>query len=262
MNQSTRSWLGELAAQTKSRLQASRKGYALYSRALKDRQKQLAALSALAEGRSAFFVTGFPRTGNTYLTFVLARCYPSVDFGHHLHMPLALKTALTAELACYVNLRSPAESVPSLVLHNARKSVPHFTVPALERIYFDAVFLLSMYSREYVNYYSYVLRCERRLRVLASEQVFDDVVSVVRMIGRDNSLPLDRATEETCAAATTDFWGRKAQQAERNSLSAGIPTEEKRRAKLEMLQRLRSMGPFREAERLYEVLSKRRWLPQ
>ncbi len=252
---------GEAAAQTKAQLQSSRRRYSVYARALKHRDKRMAALSDLENGKDAFFSTGFPRTGNTYLTYVLGRCYPSVAFGHHLHMPLAIEIALNAQLACYVNLRAPAESVPSLVLHNAHKSSRHVSVAALEGLYGDTSFLLAMYTREYVNYYAYVLRHEHRLKVLASEQVFNDVFSVVRMIGEENGLSLADATEATCAAATDAFWGRKTRQGSKNALSAGIPTEDKRQAKLRMNAQLQGLSSFREAERLYEVLKAKQWRP-
>ena len=73
------------------------------------------------------FITGFPRSGNTFLTRLTRCLFPGVRLTSHLHTVAALKNAKRLNIKFIVVKRKKLDCIPSLVLKNKRKIISRET---------------------------------------------------------------------------------------------------------------------------------------
>ncbi len=60
----------------------------------------------LPKENDLFFFTGFPRSGNTYLTNLMKLIFPSLNFSHLLHTIASIKLAMNIKIPVFVIVRA------------------------------------------------------------------------------------------------------------------------------------------------------------
>ncbi|WP_376696608.1 hypothetical protein [Wenzhouxiangella sp. EGI_FJ10305] len=213
-------------------------GYWMYTHVLLNRRrKSFAKLRKLVNRENRFFLTGYPRSGNTYLTGLVRQILQVNDFGHHLHTPLSLKIAIDKRLKTYVIFRSPMENVMSLGLLNSNQARRFVRFRWMENAYALQKSLLLLYLREYIHYHEYVLSRSDRITLFSSDQVFSQTQDVLRRIAIDNGLDVSQVDDENCARARIDFLKHKGSD-QNGQLTAGVPNPQKDLAKRKLREKV------------------------
>jgi hypothetical protein len=67
-------------------------------------------------------ISGFPRSGNTFLCEVWSHFNPELQMSHHIHLPFEMYDALKLEIPLIVLIREPLECLSSLLAVDERLS--------------------------------------------------------------------------------------------------------------------------------------------
>jgi hypothetical protein len=188
------------------------------------------------------FVTGFPRTGNTYLSFLVRSVFHTLNFVHHLHTTASIKISLLFRVPTFVLIRDPFNCIASNYLK-------HYAPVGLPRKLDKA--LIHKLCIEYVDYHSYVLKNVDRLRLIDFKQLIESPEEVIISIAEvlKSNLTTDRIIE-TVRTASPIFKGA------RDPLGASLPTPAKEKAKAEMKDFITNFPGLKPANVLYRSLIK------
>lgn len=111
---------------------------------------------------SKFIITGFPRSGNTYISDIIKFNFPDIEFSHHIHTLAPIKMGLKKEIPVIILIRNPIDSISSLYLklyinknHNERKKNK----------------ILKILIERYINYHEYIIQ-----KKLKNVYEFDDII--------------------------------------------------------------------------------------
>jgi hypothetical protein len=112
----------------------------------------------LPNRKNSFFLTGFPRSGNSYFTNLIKYCKPDLNFSNHLHTIASIKMALNKNILVLVIFRSPLDSISSLyVMKNKSVQINQL--------------LLQSLLKEYIDYYEFLNKNRRDLNFISFEKV-------------------------------------------------------------------------------------------
>lgn len=206
-------------------------GYWVYTHILLNRgERNFGKIRMLKNGEYRFLLTGYPRSGNTYLTSMVRQVLQVEDFGHHMHTRLALKIALDTGLRVYVVFRSPMESVMSLILLNSNRAKNYVRFRWMESAYSLQYSLLLLYLREYIHYHEYVISKSNQIKLISSESAFSCTKDILACIASENRLNVSETDSDRLSRAREAFLDRKNDTKE-DKLIAGAPNAQKEAAK-------------------------------
>jgi len=183
-------------------------------------------------------IEGFARSGNTYLVAAFALANPMTRVAHHLHVPQQIVRGVKLGIPVVVVLRSPVESIASLLAVDQRLSAE-----------------VAIWS--YRNFYRVALQHRQSIFLVSFEDLIRDVDGA---IGRIN--------ERFNARFLTPRQARISEQAIRNrvvemnaeagkpELLIGIPTPERALLKDGLRSRLASLGSMKQAEKVFDACRK------
>ena len=90
---------------------------------------------------TTFYFDGYPRSGNTYMIFLMKEIYDEKNIIHHFHTIAPLKVALKKKIKSLIIIRNPIESVSSSYLKKfEKKELPLSTF--IERLTDQKIFYL------------------------------------------------------------------------------------------------------------------------
>lgn len=250
-----RTAISTLAAIRRSSCATPRR-YKLYLRILKNPGPRIAMVESLERGEVELLADGFPRSGNTYLTWLIKRVFPKLAFAHHLHNAAALELAWTHRLPTYTPFRSPEESVSSLILKNTNTSTNFYRFDFMRSVHRDPGILSEIYMKDYLYYHRALLRHSHMATLLPSEFLFREPHIVLRSIAQSTGAPCQLISADYCKRLTNGYFRTKKMQTEKKSaLAGGTPSEEKVQAKQEIIeQHIRTNAHFEECTDIYQSL--------
>lgn len=124
-------------------------------------KKKLSRNIRLPKANDDYYIDGFPRSGNTYVTGYLNKFYPNINYAHHLHTIAALKIALKKDVEPIILIRNPLDSVASLSIMKS-----YYQKGNLE----DEDFLNEILNA-YIRYYYYVLKNKESIEILPFNKI-------------------------------------------------------------------------------------------
>jgi len=117
-------------------------------------------MTSLPNKKNLFFLTGYPRSGNSYFKNLLNYLNSKLNFCSHLHTIASIKIALKIRIPVYVIIRQPLESISSWSVMRCNSLS-------------DQKKTLDYCLKEYVSYYQFLNKNRRHLQIL----IFDDIIT-------------------------------------------------------------------------------------
>ena len=165
------------------------------------------SLKSLISKKDIIFITGYPRSGNTYLTRLFKSLFPDIKISSHIHTLSAVKYSQKKGLNILVVHRDIEDCVSSLVLKNYLK-------------YKKSKTLIYLLMQRHIRFYRY---CEKEnLEIISFNDLTQRPESVIKKIckkiGRTPPEGLDFFVKNVTNTLYID---------KRNKLSATFPNKEK-----------------------------------
>lgn len=193
--------------------------------------------------KTDFYFDGYPRSGNTYLLFLLSGIYKNNHIVHHFHAIAPLKIALGKDLKSIIIIRNPADAISSNYLKTFEKS----KLP--ESIDRELLFTLT---KDYTNYYRYVFKKLDQLMLIDFKKLITEPENTIILINRylDRLCDLnDKNIEQILIKRKEMSFGSKTE------LGSSLPNETKDKLKLHIKESLKKIKEFKFAEELYKSLT-------
>lgn len=223
---------------------ATPRRYKLYLRLLKNPGPRIAMVEALERGDVDLLAAGFPRSGNTYLTWLIKRAFPDLAFAHHLHNTAALELAWTHQLPTYTPFRSPEDSVASLVLKNINARNNFYRFDLMRGAHRNPAILSEIYLKDYLHYHRKLLQHSDKTILFQAEFLFREPSIVLRHIAEAMGVSSDLFSDDYCNTLTDDYFKTKRAQSEKSTLAGGMPSAEKSMAKEKIMHQHINSNPL------------------
>lgn len=191
------------------------------------------------------YYDGFPRSGNTYLQYLVNLVWPYLEAVHHLHAIAPIKIALARKLPVFIIWRAPADTIASNYLkwHVVRG----IEIPAASPLELN-LRLLHSFLEEYIDYYSFILNNKDKFHLVHFKSlIYESEKTLIRI---NNILPADLKVDiatinkNVKSAKKTSFGAKE-------TYGASLPNESKNKAKSLIIKKLRTMPSFDKAQKLY-----------
>jgi hypothetical protein len=196
--------------------------------------------------RTALFVDGYPRSGNTFLRFLIGELWPSMEFVHHFHAIAPLKIALNRQIPSFVLFRDPVQSISS----NYLRAFALRGYTSVRQIRTDTRFLREL-SKSYADYYLFISRNTDRLSLVHFESLISNpagiMVSVNRKISEQLQLPSQLIIRSVNEIKDRNFGSK-------NRLGGSKPSPEKEHAKNSLIDAVGRLEEFGRCLELYDSL--------
>lgn len=212
------------------------------------RERKQGRAFPLPERGDDFYVDGFPRSGNTYVTSGVKSIWPRVKFSNHFHAIAPLKLSLRHGIPTLVLMRKPQQAIASYMVHvsspRSRSSKQGLSEDRL----------CALLLTEWIEYYSFVERYSRNLSLLTSEFLFREPLAVFRHISRTGEM-------NTPDAQLDSAWKRFHQNFELNDQTKGqgstsFPDPERDQRKAWLIQVVRRSPQLGVCEEIHKSLEK------
>jgi hypothetical protein len=196
--------------------------------------------------RTALFVDGYPRSGNTFLRFLIGELWPSMEFVHHFHAIAPLKIAFNRHIPSFVPFRDPAQSISS----NYLKAFALRGYTSARQIRMDTRFLREL-SKSYADYYLLISKNTDHLSLIHFESLINDpagvMVSINRKISEPLQLPRHSIIRSVNKVKDRNFGSR-------DRLGGSKPSPEKEHAKKSLISAVGRLEEFGRCLELYDSL--------
>jgi hypothetical protein len=144
--------------------------------------------------KTELLIEGFPRSGNTFArNAFLHACNNQCVLSSHLHFIANVKRAIQLNKPVLILIRNPIDAVASYL------------------IYEGDGFSAEQAMREYIDFYSYVLRCRDHVVLATFTEVTESFDRVIERINHhfESSFPPFEHTEENVQACINQALGQK-----------------------------------------------------
>jgi hypothetical protein len=172
--------------------------------------------------RSDLVIEGYPRSGNTFArwAFITAQKNEPV-LADHFHSIGHIRRALRLQVPVLVLIREPLDAVTSFL------------------VYQQGNYSVSLALREYIEFYSEILRCEERVVIADFEEVTQCFGDVIRRVNRHfgtEFVPFDDTEEnrEKCFQIMESRRIARKDSPEGRAFEIPRPVNERERLKKEM----------------------------
>jgi hypothetical protein len=198
----------------------------------------------LPRGGDLLHLTGFPRSANTYASYLVLTAAPGCEdrISTHHHAPATIRMALQARVPTVVLIRDPLEAIASKLV--MVRATPFDEQRANELV------------RDYSAYYHYVERVRNRITIIDTRSVIQDPVQFLGQIrasapGLEMDCELQRVIEEVEVLFQQTIEPRRAPQ------DRVMPDPQKEKLKEPIRALVRSAPGYQAIEGLYARLSPR-----
>tara|TARA_X000000950_G_C13852796_1_gene635266 strand:- start:1115 stop:1741 length:627 start_codon:yes stop_codon:yes gene_type:complete len=165
------------------------------------------SLESFISKKDKVFITGYPRSGNTYLTRLFKSLFPDIKTASHIHTVSAVKYCQKKGLKIFIVYRDIEECVSSLVLKNYSK-------------YKKSKILIYLLMQRHIRFYKY---CEKEnLEIINFKDLTNKTKSVIKKISKKIGRKPPEGLDFFIKNSTNTLYVDK-----RNKLSATFPNKEK-----------------------------------
>lgn len=189
-----------------------------------------------------YYLDGYPRSGNTFISGLLKRVFPDKKFASHLHVPATLRMAVLNKLPTFIMLRSPDDAVISNLY---RKISVKDLSPTSEN--------MDMLLSQYILYYTTVLEFIEQVHIIDFSIFIKDNKIILKNISDiiNCDIGSDKKIDEEIASFKKLM---KEKEKVKKKHAGSLPNTHRIEFKEEYLGKLRSRPSFRKAENLYQDL--------
>jgi len=189
------------------------------------------------------YVDGYPRSGNTFLVYLIRETYPPIKMVHYLHVIASLKIPLAKKIPTYIIVRDPYESISSNYLKRyAYRKQPNGLIEHL----------LDDLISEYFDYYTFVIGKINEIKIVPFRKLIDSAQLPAIMPELNKTFAAGFSDQEIYSkflSAKSSFQGAT------DPLGASLPTPEKEARKIILKNYLRNSAKMKEAVKCFEKLS-------
>lgn len=198
--------------------------------------------------KTAFYIDGYPRSGNTFMQMLIKNVFADTETVHHFHSIGSLRLALDRGLPSFILYRNPADSITSnyLKVYAMNSDIDSFT-----EITYNHRLLRSL-ATYYAHYYTHVLTFMHKIHLIP----FDELISNPEhpLIFINKSLPSPQRVNENHIINTVNQVKDRPFGA-KDKLGSSRPNQEKERAKRRLKTMLYELSEYDEAMAIYEELN-------
>lgn len=213
--------------------------FALVTR--RKRAKRADENAGLFEWEVDYFISGYQRSGNTWLFSLLRYFFPEKRAVHHLHKLAPVKMALRKKVPAIILVRDPAECISSNYLKHyaTQKDLP----PLVNKD------LLELMLEDYFFYYRYIRRNQYRIHVVPFVQLTEDPARVIRDIARRFGEDMEgRDLPAEIQAAYASFQGST------DKMGSSKPNPYKEAEKKKIKTHLVKLERFSDCQKVYQQI--------
>lgn len=188
------------------------------------------------------FITGFPRTGNTYAAFLIDNVFQNLNYVHHFHSIGPVQIAVRNKIPVIVLMRDPLNSITSYYL----KLLSHNNKEFNGKVDLK---LLQSTANFFVFYHSRLLKISNKIEIVAFQDLINSPVSLLSKVNERVNFGLSE--EELISLfekASQKQFGAK------DTLGSSLPNETKEQYKKTLQEALLNLSIYKECELLYNQL--------
>lgn len=192
--------------------------------------------------KTKLFITGFPRSGNTYAAFLIDNVFDKLNYVHHFHSVGPVKIALQNKVPVFVLVRDPLNSITSYYLKLLSYDKKEFTGNVDMK-------LLQSTAEFFVFYHKGILKLSNKIEIVSFQDLIKSPVSTLAKVNERVNFG---HTEEDLIAlfekASQKQFGAK------DTLGSSLPNETKEQYKKTLQESLLNLPIYKECELLYNQL--------
>lgn len=207
------------------------------------RAKRKKKNAGLFEGHVDYFMSGYQRSGNTWLYSLLCHFFPEKSAVHHLHKLAPLKMALNRNIPSFILVRDPMECISSNYLkHYSQKGGLPESINTK---------LLELMVDDYYRYYKYVQKEQENIDVVLFDDLIKNTEQVILQIAEVINVDLSgRSLEQEIKKRYEQFNGST------DKLGSSKPSKEKETAKESVKRYLKDLPRFLDSLSIYQEILK------
>ena len=125
---------------------------------------------------TSLYLDGYPRSGNTFASFLTKKIWPDLCVVHHFHSIAAIKISLGRNIPTFILIRKPDQAISSWYLK-------HFSFTSKQTLPSSIDFrLLERFLIQYVMYYEFVLTVRNQLQIIQFDQFVSNPAEIMKTI--------------------------------------------------------------------------------
>ena len=201
-------------------------------------------ISSLPNKNNLFFLTGYPRSGNSYFKNLLKFLEPELNFSSHLHTVASIKIAQKKNIPVYVIIRNPLESISSWCVMRSHSAK-------------DQIKTLNYCLSEYVSYFKFLNKNRKSLKILVFKEIVKNKESFIDKLNliclNNNKDLLNKKLNEYVKNKTIEK--RQSKMGRRHKLKfSSTPNNQREHEKMKFKILLKKEKEFLIAKKLYNNL--------
>jgi len=229
--------------------------YIFYNKYVIRNSRVIARVNRIKGKNVKLFASGFQRSGNTFLKYLLENTLSQDYFESHLHKVAPIKLAIKRKKKVFILIRSPKECVASSIMKKLeeKKEGRVDSNVAWNRINNDIRLAARRIINDYINYYQQVNNLSN-IVIIDFNNLIDFPLSVLNEVHESLNIPLDKTK---VSKLVENYSLKKKNQYANSPLKSGLPNDEKLIVKKKLYHFIENDELFLHANRIYENLLKK-----
>ncbi len=188
------------------------------------------------------FITGFPRSGNTYAANLINHVFEDLNYVHHFHSVGPIKIALNRKVPTFVLVRDPMNAITSYYLKLLSYDRKEFNGNVDQK-------LLESVAEFYVFYHQGVSNLKNKVEIISFQKLIQEPQDMLKKVNDCVTYGLsNEQIKSKFEEASQKSFGAK------DTLGSSLPNETKEFYKKTLQNALEKMPIYQKAESLYKTL--------
>lgn len=187
------------------------------------------------------YIDGYPRSGNTFIIYLINRVLPELNVIHHLHAVAPIKIALLLGIPTLIIVRDPMECISS-------KYLKHFSMRGIKFSPEINDKLLNEFISGYLNYYSFVLKNRKRISLICFSELIKSPHLVLNQI--KNYLNINQTISDDALIRI-----RKSYKGATNTMGSSLPNPTKEQFKFIVKNHITKSNKYLRILELYKSIT-------
>jgi len=214
---------------------------------LQRKNKKRRKIKKIINDNALVFSTGYQRSGNTFLAFILAEVINKERLVSHLHKIAPIKIALKKGLYVVVVVRNPNESISSAYLKYHEMHNVKMETKINNKI-------LTKLINDYYSFNKYFLINKEKVLLIDFNNLIKDTNFVVKDILKFINIDIAENLDENIQKSINNYIKKKSLK---NTIGSSLPSEEKEALKSLIKKHVLKNQKFNECIDLYDKLKYR-----
>lgn len=190
-----------------------------------------------------YYLDGYPRSGNTFITSLLKNIFPKKKFAHHLHSVAGLKLALNLKLPVFIIIRDPKNAIVSNLFRKV-----NFKDLTLDRELIEKLIL------SYYNYYTFVKKNISKINIIHFESYINDETALVKDIAALGGFEVE--TDERLRKKI-ELYKLKMEEKEKEKVdyASSLPNEQRKQFKADYINKVVDSPSYNSVKEMYSQIT-------